>query len=197
MLRHRSSFLVAVLLVVAPVAAHAGSKTALEKPVRILIGAVRYKKDALALKLLAGNAQGEALLGDTWKKATPKQRAEFVRLFHELFAGIAFPKIRANFKYLDTILYENPKVHGSHASIESTLVILNPLKKEELRVHYDLVKVHGAWKVLDVKVLGTGGKSMLTDIREQQIQPILAEGGLPHLLDLMRKRAAEVKQAAK
>jgi phospholipid transport system substrate-binding protein len=38
-----------------------------------------------------------------------------------------------------------------------------------------------------------GDKSMLTNIRDDQVAPILKEGGLPHLFDLMRKRAAELR----
>jgi hypothetical protein len=33
---------------------------------------------------------------------------------------------------------------------------------------------------------------MLTNIRADQVAPILAEGGMPKLLDLLRTRAAEL-----
>ncbi len=197
MTRKLPVFFVLSALLLTPVAASAKADKAVEKPVRTLIGAVRYKKDALAVKFLAGPAEGRFLLGDAWNKATPAQQKQFVKLFHDLFAAIAFPKIRANFKYLSTIVYDAPKVKGDTATLDSTLVILNPLKKEELKVRYDLTKVHGAWKVLDVTVLGTGGESMLTNIRDHQVKPILAEGGMSHLLDLMKKRLAEVQGAKK
>ena len=197
MMRKPAVLLVLSTLLLAPLAAQAKANEAVERPVRTLIGAVRYNKDALALKFLAGPAQGRFLLGDAWKKATPAQQKAFVKLFHGLFAAIAFPKIRANFKYLSTIVYDAPKVKGDSATLDSTLVILNPLKKEELKVRYELTKVHGAWKVLDVTVLGTGGQSMLTNIRDHQVKPILANGGMSHLLDLMKKRLAEVQGGKK
>jgi phospholipid transport system substrate-binding protein len=49
--------------------------------------------------------------------------------------------------------------------------------------------------VVDVAVLGD---SMLQGIKEDQIGPIMKEGGWPHLLDLMRQKAKEVEaQTAK
>ncbi|RMG15773.1 MAG: ABC transporter substrate-binding protein [Deltaproteobacteria bacterium] len=183
-------------LVVLPHPARAsGAAKALEKPVKTLITAVRYGKDSLGIKQLAGEAQARFLLGEAYEKATEAQRAEFIRLFHQLFAGIAFPKIRQNFEHLETILYEPPEIEGDTAKMKSTLVILHPLKKQEIRVEYTLKKVGKRWKVFDVLVLGTGGDSMLTSIRNDQVQPILAEGGMDHLLKLMRERAAEIEKA--
>ncbi len=195
---HRISLpavLACLCLTSAPAVAASKSEKALQKPVKTLIAAVRYGKDGLGLKQLAGEAQARFLLGEAYEKATPAEREEFQRLFHALFAGIAFPKIRQNFEHLETILYEPPKVDGDTARLKSTLVILHPLKKQEIRVEYTLKKVGGAWKVFDVQVLGTGGDSMLTSIKTDQVQPLLAEGGMAHLLELMRERLAQVEKA--
>ena len=62
------------------------------------------------------------------------------------------------------------------------------MKKQEIRATYDMRRVDGKWLVVDVTV--KGDKSMLTNIRKDQIGPILAEGGMPKLLDLLRKRLA-------
>ena len=126
-------------------------------------------------------------------RSAPAQRAEFVSLFHKVFSAIAFPKIRESFEHLETILYEAPKIDGDRAELGSTLVILHPMKKQEIRVRYVLAREKG-WKVVDVTV--QGDKSMLTNVRNDQVAPILKEGGLPHLLDLMRKRAAELAGAS-
>ena len=175
-------------------AAPAYAATPVEKPVKLLIGAVRYGKDSLALTGLDGDAQGRVLLGDEWAKATPKERSEFTRLFQELFAAMAFPKLRADLVHLDTTLYQPPQVTGDHAELDSTLVILHPLAKQEIKVRYDLHKQKGAWKVVDVSVLGTGDPSMLTGIRDQQVRPIFKDGGWDKLLSLMRARLAQVKK---
>lgn len=190
-----SALLAIVFLAAPPASAASKSEKALEKPVKTLIAAVRYGKDTLGLKQLAGEAQAKFLLGEAYEKASPAERKEFQKLFHALFAGIAFPKIRQNFEHLETILYEAPQIDGDSAKLRSTLVILHPLKKQEIRVEYTLKKVGGAWKVFDVLVLGTGGDSMLTSIKNDQVQPILAEGGMDHLLKLMRERLSEIEKA--
>src|ERR671918_263195 len=100
------------------------------KPLKTVIGSVRYGKDKAALKQFAGEEQGRLLLGDDWNKATPEQKKEFLDLFHTLFAKIAFPKIRQNFEHLGTVLYDEPKVDGQNAQVASTLVIQHPLMKQ-------------------------------------------------------------------
>lgn len=167
----------------------ASPKDEVSKPLKTVVNSVRYGKDKMALKLFAGEAQGKALLGADWDKGSDAQRKEFVQLFHVLFAKLAFPKIRKNFENLDTVLYENPTVTGDAAEIGSTILINHPLKKQELKVRYTLVK-QGGWKVVDVSVLGD---SMLKGIRDDQIIPLMKEGGWDGLLKAMRERDAELK----
>ena len=168
----------------------AGSEV--EAPCKKLIGAVRYNKDAMGLKQMDGEAQGRFLAADEWAKATEAQQGEFVKLFHGMFAGIAFPRIRKNFENLETILYDPPKVAGDKASVGSTIVILHPMKKQEVRCTYDLKKHADGWKVMDVTI--QGDKSMLTNIRNDQVQPLLAKKGWDGLLEAMRKRVAKLKK---
>ena len=134
--------------------------------------------------------QGKLMVADAWSKGTDAQRKEFQDLFLTLFGKIAFPKIRKNFENLDTVLYEEPTVEGDTAKIASTILINHPLKKQELKVKYQLVKQSSAWKVVDVAVLGD---SMLIGIRDDQVQPLLKEGGWDALLKAMREKAAELK----
>jgi phospholipid transport system substrate-binding protein len=170
--------------------ANAGPKEDVTKPLKALINSVRYEKDLLALKNLSGEEQGKFLVGEQWAKGTEAQKKEFITLFHTLFAKIAFPKIRENFKNLDTVLYEEPTVEGDRAKVGSTILINHPLKKQELKVKYDLLKEKGGYKVIDVAVLGD---SMLKGIQEDQVQPILKEGGWDKLLDLMRTKTKELE----
>ena len=150
-----------------------------------------YSKDDMALKQLANDEQGRFLLGEDWAKGTDAQRKEFTQLFNSLFAKIAFPKVRENFKNLESITYTDPAVEGDKANVKSTIVINHPMKKQEMKLQYAMVKEGGGWKVLDVSVLGD---SMLTGIRDDQVRPILKQGGWDHLLDLMRKKDAELSK---
>lgn len=177
-----SAALLAVALVSSSAAAASNDAS---RPVKTVVQAVRYSKDDLALKQFALEAQGAYLLEDNWKTATAAQREEFKTLFQKLFALMAFPKIRENFEHLATINYDAAKVKGQTASIDSLILINHPLKKQELKVAYDVVKEGAGWKVKDVSVLGD---SMLLGIRDGQIRPIMKKGGWDHLLTLMRAR---------
>ena len=180
--------LAAALIVALP--ALATPKDEVTRPLKTIINSVRYGKDLAALKMFAGEEQGKMLTADSWGKGTDAQRKEFQELFQQLFAKIAFPKIRKNFENLDTVLYEEPAVTGDTALVASTILINHPLKKQELKVKYQLIKQGAAWKVVDVSVLGD---SMLTGIREDQIQPILKEGGWDALIKAMREKSQEMK----
>lgn len=183
----------AVALLASPAYADPG----VEKTLKTVVTSVRYGKDDLALKNFDGGAQGAMLLEGEWTKATADQRAKFTELFHKLFAAIAFPNIRDNFKHLETTLYEKPAVDGDKATIVSTIVILHPLKKQEIKVKYDLRNQKAGWKVVDATVLGSGGASMLTDIRNDQVKPLFKAGGWDKLLSAMEQRLAQLQKAAK
>lgn len=186
----RTVSLLAVLALAVP--ALAAPNEAVTKPVKTLVQSVRYGKDTMALKYLDGEQQGRFLLGEEWSKGTDAQRKEFIQLFQNLFAKIAFPKVRENFKNLSDIKYDEPTVEGDTAHVPSLVVIDHPMKKQELKLKYTLVKEakdKGAWKVLDVAVLGD---SMLTGIRDDQVRPLLKEGGWNALLNAMRAKDKEL-----
>jgi phospholipid transport system substrate-binding protein len=167
---------------------------AITKPVKIVVQSVRLSKDELALKHFAADEQGRFLLGESWDQGTDAQRKEFTTLFKRLFSLIAFPKVRDNFKNLISITYDAPKLEGSKATVSSIVLIDHPMKKQELKLVYSVLQEKEGWKVLDVKVLGD---SMLTGIRDDQVQPILKQGGWDRLLELMRAKNAELSAQAK
>ncbi|NMO20346.1 ABC transporter substrate-binding protein [Pyxidicoccus fallax] len=183
------TFLAAMAFAVPALAAP--KEDAVAKPVKTVVQSVRYERDALALKHFGSEEQGKYLLGDAWAKGTDAQRKEFVQLFQDLFAAIAFPRVRENFKNLDSITYEPAQVTGNEATIASTIFIKHPLKTQEMKLNYRLIKDAAAWKVVDVKVLGS---SMLTDIRDSQVQPLLKQGGWDLLLARMRTELAKVQK---
>ncbi len=157
-----------------------------EKPIRTLIGAIRFGKFPMALQQLSGDAQGKVLLGDEWQKATEAQRSEFIKTFHAVFAKQAMPKIQSNFEHLEAMVYEAPEITGDTAAIKSVVTVLHAMKKQEFKLKYKLAKVGADWKIVDVSVLGD---SMLKGIRDDQIIPIMKEGGWNQLLQLLREKA--------
>ncbi|WP_163783813.1 Tgt2/MlaC family protein [Myxococcus vastator] len=187
--RYRTLAFLATFAVALP--ALAAKQDPVAKPVKTVVQSVRYERDALALKHFGSEEQGKFLLGDKWAEGTAAQRKEFVTLFQDLFANIAFPRVRENFKNLDTITYEPSQVQGAEATVASTVFIKHPLKTQEMKLKYRLVKEAAAWKVVDVTVLGS---SMLQDIRDTQVKPLMAKGGWDLLLERMRAELAKVKK---
>ncbi len=172
--------------------AHAQAKAgATHKPIKVFVKAIRYGKDDLALRQVDGNAQAEFLLGEDWKQGTKAQQKEFIELFHVVFSASAFPKLKDNLQKIETIVYATPKIQGKTAKQGSTLVIQHALKKDEIELKYDLVKQGKRWKLVDVTF--PGDKSLLTNLRDDQIQPLYEDGGWDNLLDVMRKRVASLR----
>lgn len=192
----RRLFLTVALVVLAAVSsAHAGvrDKVPHEKVIGVLINNVRYGQDKAVLTHLDGDRQARELLGPAYDQGTPEQRAEFITFFHHIFAGVAFPKMRDSFEHLTTITYaaKVDPASGGRVDVDSVIHIQAGPKEQELKVRYWLSKgTDGKLRVVDVTLVGD--KSMLTNIREDQVKPILAEGGWPKLLELMRSRAGEL-----
>lgn len=179
----------AVLFSLASTPAWAGNPAA-EKPVKTFVNAIRYGKDDLALKQVDGEAQGKLLLGDAWGTGTPDQKLEFIKLFHKIFQAAAFPKLRDNLQKIETILYDAPKAEGSNTLLTSTLVVLHPMKKEEIKVHYLLSGNKAGFRLVDVTF--EGDQSLLTNVRTEQVEPLYKDGGWSNLLAQMRTRVAEL-----
>lgn len=159
-------------------------------PVKALVQAVRSGSDLKALTYFADESQARFLLGAAFDKATEAQRREFTQLFQTLFAKIGFPQMRENLKNLSSITYEPAEIQGDAAKVGSTVFIDRPLKKQEIKLKYSLVKEKRGWKVMDMAVLGD---SLLTGIRDDQTSPVLREKGLEGLLQAMRDKNAELK----
>lgn len=187
MSRAFASLAIALALVSTP--AWAGPPSP-EKPVKTFVNAIRYGKDDLALKQVDGETQGQLLLGTTWAQGTADQKLEFIKLFHKIFQAAAFPKLRDNLQKIETILYDAPKAEGAHTLLTSTLVVLHPMKKEEIKVHYLLSGNKAGYRLVDVTF--EGDQSLLTNVRTEQVEPLLKEGGWPNLLTQMRTRVAEL-----
>jgi len=175
-----------------PGAAQAGlNAKKVKKSIQIFVGAVRYGKNAKALEYVDGPAQGEFLVGDAWGKGTPAQQKKFVSLFHVLFSQLAFPKLKDNLNKIETILYDRPQARDGFVEIKSTLVVLHPMKKQEVKVTYRLRAHKKRYRLVDVTF--EGDRSLLTTIRDDQIRPLLADGGWDGLISALEKRAAEIK----
>jgi|GEM_PF-3475826 len=162
-----------------------------QKPIKMLIGAIRYSKDDLALKMLSIDKMSAEVNKDHWAKMTPAQRKEFSKGLGTLIRKLSFPKARDIFKHLDAVLYGKAEVKGALATIKTTIVIHRAYKKKELVITWTLAKAKKkSWKILDTK---TVGESTLKGIREAQTNPLVKEGGVELLMKTLRQKLASVK----
>ena len=164
--------------------------TEYQKPVKMLIGAIRYKKDAMALKLLALDAMTQELNAGHWAKVKADEKKKFAKNLGILLQKLSFPKARELFQHIDAILYDEPTVKGDRATIKSTIVVHRAYKKTELVITWTLLKKGKKWLVLDTK---TVGESTTAGIREDQVDPLFKEGGMKLVLQKMDEKIKETK----
>ena len=161
-----------------------------EKTLKTLITAVRYGKDDLATRQIAFSRMAERLLPSTWTTMPDAQRQELSRGIETLVRKNAFKKGRDLFEHLDAVLYDAPRINGPEARCKSTVVVYRNYKKAEIIIDWVLVPDNGQWKVVDTVMLG---ESTLEGIREDQVNPLLKEGGVNTLLAALRRKLAESK----
>jgi len=176
------------------------AQLAARKPVKTLIGAIRQSKDDLAASFVAYEAMCRTLLDETWNELTEAERKEFVDGFAYLLKATSFPKARELFAKAETALhieYEPARIDEAkgEARIRSLIVIHSQVKKDEITIEYLLRKIDGQWLIYDTE--DASGESTLAGIREDQVIPLLDEGGPKHLLATLRKKVAEAKAKAK
>jgi phospholipid transport system substrate-binding protein len=98
-------------------------------------------------------------LGANWRRRTPQEQEEFVRLFTELLERAYADTIES---YTDEkIMYVGEKVDGNYAEVNSKILTS---KGQEFSIDYKSQVVGGEWKVYDVVVENI---SMVNNFRSQ------------------------------
>lgn len=193
-LKRCQAMFVMVLFVYAPchaLAAPSANDASVQKTLKVLIGAIRYKKDDLALKQLSLPHMSQALMGETWSTMQASEKDAFLRDLGVLLKGMCFPRGRDIFQYLDAVFYAPATFSDKEAHCKSTVVVHRELKKTEIVIDWVLhQEPNGAWRVVDTRMLG---ESTAEGIREDQVLPLLKEGGVTKVLEAMRTQAQNIK----
>lgn len=173
--------------------AQAPSAAEAQKPIKTLVNAIRYSKDDLATKQIGYDVMVEKLMDTSWKDTTDADKKELTAGMEKLIRGISFPAGRDIFKYLDNVLYDAPRVDGDSVKVKSTVVIHRDLKKSEIVIDWVLARSpsNGQWKVYDTVMQG---ESTLAGIRDEQIKPLLKEGGVAAVKKAMNEKVAEISK---
>lgn len=161
-----------------------------QKPIKILLNAIRYKKFDLAAEQLAYNEMAKRLLEKTWEQLSETDKKEVATSLAFLIRERSFSKGHETFKHLDAVVYDTPTQPKSDVICKSTIVVHRNYKKTELVIDWVLTKADGAWKIVDMILLG---ESTLAGIREDEVEPLLEEGGVPTFMKALREVVQNTK----
>ena len=123
-------------------------------------------------------------LAKHWKKRTPEERAEFVKIFSDLLEASYISKIESYTDEKITYDKETIKGKGKYSVVNTTIVT----KSVEIPIDYKLIDKDGKWWVYDVIIEGV---SFVSTYRSQYNR-IIIKDSFAALLDSMRKKLKEM-----
>jgi phospholipid transport system substrate-binding protein len=119
-------------------------------------------------------------LGSEWRRHTPEEQQEFVRLFTDLLERAYLDKIEAYNG--EKVQYGKERLDGDYAEVESKIL---DSKGREFSVGYRLYSVKGDWKVYDVIIENI---SLVNNYRAQ-FNRVLARSSWADLLKRMKEQS--------
>jgi phospholipid transport system substrate-binding protein len=167
----------------------AAGATAGKPSIKTVVNAIKYEKDDLAAQQVAFGPMTERIMGSAWKDVGDSDRKELIAGVETLIRKISFRRGREQFKYLDAILYKPVRTEGDEIRCLATVVIHHELRKTEMPIDFVFAQEASSWKIVDVVM---SGESTTSGIHQEQIQPLLKEGGVPAVMKALRGKLAEV-----
>ena len=120
-------------------------------------------------------------LGANWRRRTPQEQEEFVRLFTEILER-AYADIIEGYTN-EKIIYFNERVDGTYADVGSKILTS---KGEEYSIYYKAHLVSNEWKVYDVVAENI---SLVNNYRSQ-FNRVIANSSYEELIRRLRDKAA-------
>lgn len=179
-----------LIAVAAAPASAAKEDKALQKTVKVLVNAIKLKKDDYAAKQLDFEAMVKGLLKDEWSSLSAADKEFFINGMEKLIRKISFKAGRDMFQYLDAITFTGAEVNGDVAELPTTVVVNHPVKgRYDQKITFVLKRDGKDWRVFDTVVLG---QSTMEGIRKDQVELLLEQGGMARVKDAMKKQLAKV-----
>ena len=123
-------------------------------------------------------------LGAQWRKLTPKEQEEFVRLYTDLLERAYIDRIES---YSDEkFAYARQNLDKDYAEVESRIVTN---KGEEFSLNYKAHLMNGEWKIYDVVVENI---SLVNNYRSQ-FNRIIANSSYEELVRRMKEKQIEIE----
>ncbi|HOO40547.1 MAG TPA: ABC transporter substrate-binding protein [Syntrophales bacterium] len=142
----------------------------------------KEKLRAVYYKMFDETELSKRSLSRNWKKLTPAQQEEFVRLFHQILENT----------YADRILaYKNEKISFDRESLitskQAEVFTRFFTASAEIPINYRLLLVNGNWKVYDIVIENV---SLVQNYRTQ-FNDILSKNPPEKLLETLRKKVKQ------
>ena len=141
------------------------------------------KIEAVLLPKFDFEQMSKSSLGAGWKKATPEQQSEFIKLFTSLLSHSYLEKIRKNIETSEV------KFHPSTVKEDRVVVHCNVVADgQSLSIDYRIYLKDGAYKVYDVMVENIG----LVSNYRSEFSGLLDKGDFESVLKKLREQVAKV-----
>lgn len=144
---------------------------------------VKERRDQLRQILFARfdfTEMAKRALGANWRRRTPQEQEEFVRLFTDILEGAYADIIES---YTDEkIIYVNERVDGGFADVGSKILTQ---KGQEYSIHYKAHMISNEWKIYDVVAENI---SLVNNYRSQ-FNRVIANSSYDELLRRLKDKA--------
>jgi phospholipid transport system substrate-binding protein len=124
------------------------------------------------------------VLASNWKKFTPQQRKEFVRVFAEFLGKFYMSKLQEKYKD-ERLIYVGQEMRSDTRALVHIKVVW---KGQKIPVDLRMIKRKGAWKVYDIEFLGI---SAVRNYRAQ-FQSLLSKETPVQVIKRMKERIREI-----
>ena len=122
-------------------------------------------------------------LGSNWRRRTPREQDEFVRLFTDLLEQAYSDTIES---YTDEkIVYLGEKLDGNYAEVNSKIITS---KGQEFTIDYKSRLVGNEWRVYDIVIENV---SMVNNFRSQ-FNRVINKGSYDELIRRLREKQTDV-----
>lgn len=128
---------------------------------------------------------GKRTLGKHWKKMTPAQREEFVRLFQQFLSNSYAGNVDSYAG--EEVVYLKERNKGNFAEVQTKVVSA----KVQVPLDYRLMKKNNDWWVYDVVIDGVG----LTKNYRSQFSRIIQSSSYEGLLQRLRDKANQLQDS--
>jgi phospholipid transport system substrate-binding protein len=118
-------------------------------------------------------------LGPHWRRLSPEQQKEFIKLFTGLLEEAYLDKIESYNS--ERVQFTKERVDGNYAEVDTKIIG----RGQEFSVDYRLHNVNGDWKVYDVIIEDV---SLVNNYRAQ-FNRVLARSSFEELLERMKEKA--------